>query len=113
MIAIAFLRCRGLLFPFVSDVAHGSAVAWEDMPPAMPVSCGAWPHREQLLEHARCLVSDFAMVARLLTRQELKDNPEARRDWAPLRGNPTWDEEHPREWVDVAAEAKKIKKRVI
>ncbi len=33
-------------------------------------------------------------------------------EWARLRSNPTWDEDNPREWTEVAAEAEQLHKKV-
>ncbi len=56
------------------------------------------------------------MVARLVPRKEMYENPRARDkldfEWNRLRSHPTWDEEAPREWADVAQEARQQKEKV-
>ncbi len=110
---VRFVSADGKPLPQASSSSSGglhvAAVAADLQFPEMPIACVATPHRDHLLPQARCPISDLAMVARLVPRKEMFSNPKARErldfEWARLRSNPTWDEENPREWADVAAEA--------
>ena len=51
-----------------------------------------------------------ALVCRPVARKEVCDNPKAKAaiqlEWDRLRARGAWGEDHPREWADVAQEAR-------
>jgi hypothetical protein len=75
---------------------------------AFPVSSGAFPvkHREKL----EPTFFPGACVCRPVDRKEVSANPAAtkaiQQEWDRLRARNAWDESNPREWDDVAREAR-------
>ncbi len=67
---------------------------------------------------SQCVVQSFSgpWCLVLLPRKEMYSNDRAREkldfECARLRSHPTWDEEAPREWDDVAKEAQQQGKKV-
>ncbi len=84
--------------------------------PPMPIAACSTVHREQLDPQLRDPVLELAMVARLVPWTEMYGNPRARDkldfEWNRLRSHPTWDEEAPREWADVAQEARQQNNKI-
>eukprot|EP00974_Lingulodinium_polyedra_P039630 3802142-Lingulodinium_polyedra.AAC.1 len=76
--------------------------------PCIPGSPGDGdPHRDRIAPPT----SPFsACVARPVGKAELEREPEAQKardkEWQRLRDKDVWDEDHPREWDDIRAEAK-------
>ena len=98
----------------ISTGTSRMAKAAPKMAPTMPCcvfSGPTWKHREKIADIYG--MRGLAAVARPVKAQEIRSNSDAQaamdKEWKSLRALKAWDEEHVREWSDVAKEAKSKK----
>ena len=118
------LLCESFVQQWLTDVeSYGSKDRRSEGDPAAetnpqtPLHAGSGGCSAQHRERVQLHMFPLAFVRRPVSRREMLENAAAhtstQQDWGRLCARRSWDEERPREWADVAREAREAGRKFI